>query len=194
MTSRISFFATANEQATWLSTVVSGIDWCVVDEIAPERRSIEVEGSALISLLESAETGEVRVFLGRSDLSPRPVWRKAGQRQEVDAIRSRAIHLVPCYAVGETLIEGRMDILDANAYAAIGVDPAPLEHWYRQVSTSLRQVLKRAPVFLADARGERADRRSARLFSQGAMDWAERGGLLKQFLESPVTISPPLHD
>jgi hypothetical protein len=192
MTSRISFFATANEQAAWLSTVLPEVDWCVVDEIDPERRSVEVGSSALISLLESAETGQVRVFLGRSDLSPRPVWRRAGERHEVDAIRSRAIHFVPCYAVSETLIEGRIDILDGNAYASIGVDPAPLERWYRRVETSLRRAMKRAPVLLVDVQRDRVNRRSARLFSQGAIDWAESGRLLKQFLESPVTISPPL--
>jgi hypothetical protein len=193
MTSRISFFATLDEQADWLSAVVSETDWCVVDEIAPERRSIEVNSSALVPLLRSAETGEVRVFLGRLDLSPRPVWRDAGQRREVDAIRSRAIHLVPCYAVGEVLIEGRMDILDASAYAAAGVDPVPLQRWYGRLATSLRRALKRPPELLVTESGERENRRSTRLFSPGAISWFQGGGVLKQFLESSISISPPTH-
>ena len=80
MATRLAFFATSDEELEWLRPVLQKeVDWCVIDEVQPERRSIVLTGRAAVDFLHSAEPGEIRMFLGRRDLCPEPVWRR---RQE----------------------------------------------------------------------------------------------------------------
>jgi hypothetical protein len=194
MITRLSFFATSDEQFAWLASVLpSQVDWCVADEIRPERRAITLTSDRVLSFLESAELGEMRLFLGRRDLSVSPVWRATPVRQELDAVRSRAIHFVPAFAVNDILVEGRIDILDEPAYLREGVDPHPLQAWYSVLRKSFRNALGAQRSALAtETDDSRKDRVSTTVFSPGALSWFKGGGSLKQFLESNVVVTPPL--
>lgn len=188
MLTSLAFFATIDEERAWLARILPTVDWCVVDEVRPERRSVVISATDLLGYFGAVELGESRVFMGRRALSQSPIWRQAGQRRELDVVRSRVIQFVPSLAIGEVLIEGRIDVLDSAAYSKRDIDPRPIQDWFREARRLLVDVLCGTTTSEEDARGSRV---GSTVFSSGAIAWFRGGGRLKQFLESNIEISPP---
>ncbi len=89
------------------------------------------------------------------------------------------------------MLEGRVAIHNASEFAAAGVDHRQLRDWVAHLRRSLRRTW-RVPgvqICVESPKGVRSKVRMRILFSQGAVDWYQRGGKLKQFAEGTLSFA-----
>ena len=176
-----------HEQRDWLARVSREIDgWFVAESPTGPLVGRLTDVAAFFGEPESTPP---TLFLGRSDLSDRPIWKIGPRGKDIDFVRSLAIHFVPSVRVGDVLLEGRFDIHRSSEYALAGLDHAGLARWIAQLRRSMRSSWKpdRIRMRLESSDGIRSDIRSAPLFSPGALDWYRQGRKLKQFREGTLS-------
>lgn len=143
-----------------------------------------------MTLPDARRPAGYRLFLGRSELSPQPKWRDSDRRIELDAVASRAIHLVPSHVQGCVLLEGRMDILTSGYYEERGLDAAPLKNWFAIVRRSLEKSIhvKGARLVVLQSVRDCQPIPSKRrvLIPSEAIAWRRGGGELRQAPEGVV--------
>lgn len=120
------FFWTADELADWIKRICAEYGlWLVVWHVG--RNADRIKPEELHPSWFSGADESVQLFLGDPNLCPKPQWRVAGDRRELDFQRTYAVQLVPSLLAkdGKTLLQGRLAIMreadygEAASYAAL---------------------------------------------------------------------------
>jgi hypothetical protein len=188
--SQLPFFMMPDESRTWLTTLLVGDVYCLINRLTNHSYA-EIETSGLRRLDFIASRLTYRLYLGRKDLAPQPVWRQAGNRKELDFVRSQMIQIQPCFQSGSTLLLGQLAIMKVRDYEQAAVPYVDLVAWFSLVRRSLRQVVSGSLKRLwSNLPGEVAKPSKQRVFvSPGVNRWWQNGGKLKQFGESTVELA-----
>ena len=176
-----------NEQVRWIERLLTDEHvWCVVDQFPPNRTIELVTGREFlyeIRFSKPDERGGMQLFFGRRDVAPSPIWRttEAGIRK-LSLIASQAIQYVPSMIIGEQiLLEGQMAIVRPVQYEEVGIDPKPIQKWFRQVTKSFIDLTMPGGVVLRDPETGATRNYPDIRASSGAAEWWRAGHLLKQF-------------
>jgi hypothetical protein len=184
----LEFFATAEEQRPWLVRVLRDERvWALAEWV----RTRHFERLTLESTQQLAFEGReysLRIFIGRRDLRPEPVFRPSAGGLELDFGPSRAVQFVPSMKHGDTVLEGQLSILKEADYARMGVSFGPLAEWFAELSRSLTQSIKShgAKLITLSPGAPPALSRRRPLVSPGVIELRRQGARLKQFLDSNI--------
>lgn len=183
------FFAMPEEQRTWLKGLLQGDDriWCVEQRPGVSYSPVSLDSIEALDLNAGREN-DLKLYLGRTDLS-RPVWKvlTAG-KTDLDPVASQAIGMFPSLLTRTgVLLLGQIGVASDAWFQDLGIDPAPLNKWFRAVSRSLVAALREPrAVVLCHLPGEAPVQTRGAFASPGAVDHGRSGGLLKQFVDAPL--------
>ncbi|MBX9790669.1 MAG: hypothetical protein K2Y37_17265 [Pirellulales bacterium] len=180
----LCFFAHPSEQVRWLKERLNDPEiWCVGKMGVPTSEYFTVDSDSVDSLQFTGIHGtELMLFLGHANLQTDVVWRSTARHiLEIDFVRSQAIQCLPSLIVDASILtEGQLAIMDASYYEEVGIDPRPLQRWFRDVVRSFRAL--RAPRMALGKVDHAAIKRwPSVVVSPGAVDWRKSGRKLKQF-------------
>jgi hypothetical protein len=184
----LEFFATPEEQRHWLRGLLSDERiWCVVGKSPPNRTIEQVTGTRFLNELHLTKPGEIgglQLFFGPGDLVSSPIWRTSerGDR-DIDFARSKAVLFDPSFVVRkQILLEGTMAIMRRVYYEEAGIDPKPLQRWFRQIANSFTKLKTAGTVVLRDPADGTEKAYPDIIATPGAVEWQRTGHLLKQFV------------
>jgi len=184
----IAFFATDDEQKAWLTSVGQAYEgWCVADNHADGT----LEGSLHeLTRMFSASSQPYRfLYLGRTDLSPTPVWLSEKIATPIDMAQSSAVRFCPSFVVDDIMVEGRLETLKAQDFPDRD-KYQPVRKWINTLVKSLTkawQVDSLRVALHSSIEGPLGAAGGRRVISPGAVDWYQRGGRLKQFSDGLTT-------
>ena len=186
---RVDFFAMPDEQRDWLQQLFkSDALWCVLRQSPPNTRVEEITEAALFanpSLDWSSGVGETQLHVGCREIVAEPVWSaiRTGLK-DIDFIQSQAIQVVLSRQVDDRiLLEGQIGIMHEASYRDAGIDPAPLQKWFRSVANSLKRLRANVAVVLRDPASKQERRYPGIVATAGAVQWRRSGRVLKQFVD-----------
>ena len=186
-----------DEQLSWLQALLSENDiWCVLRKLPPNFGIEQVSGTEFLTdlqLVNADETGGLQLFFGRSDFTPRPIWRTTenGDR-DIDFIRSKAIQYCPSIVVGKcVLLEGQLGIMRHGYYEEAGIDPIPVQTWFKEIALSFARLGAVTPLVLRDMENGQERIYADIIATSGALEWQRSGHLLKQFLKGAYEFHIP---
>jgi hypothetical protein len=191
--SRFEFFALPEEQSAWLTTFLEneGV-WCLASADGLSDPVAVARGERMrIDDLLSASRGCCAFYLGNRHIEEAPVLTiGANGRPQLDFIRSQAVELSPSYiSHGTILIMGQMAIMAKGYYLDIGLDPVPLQTWFRQMVKSFRRIMHPRAVITQTTTSGTVKQWPGVGVTPGAVEWWTKGGLLKAIATSPVTFN-----
>jgi hypothetical protein len=143
------FFWTPHELQAWLIRVCDELGlWLVLWRVG--RNADNVNPDAIQpSMFESVADDAIQIFLGSPSICPKPVWRIAGDRRELDFIRSYAVQLVPSVLAVDhkTMLQGRLAIMRPVDYDDSNRAKQVAE-LFKQLRAKLRQDSDRSRIIV----------------------------------------------
>ena len=189
MTSRnsLELFATPDEQVEWLrATMDDAANWIVVEQLH-NRKVFQIRSSEISTELMFKTSFAMRFFLGRSDISD-PKWRQGAKGLELNFTESLAILFEPSAMRAGALVAGRLSIMKRKDYLDVGLDPKPLEKWYRELVSRLSlNAAPNARLMVREPNGSRAPAVGKSILTKDVVLLAAEGMPLRQFAESTLT-------
>ncbi len=189
MTSRnsLDLFATPDEQVEWLrATMNHAANWIIVDQLH-NGKVFQIRPAEISTELMFKTSLAMRFFLGRSDISD-PKWRQGVKGRELSFTESLAVLFEPSEMRAGALVAGRLSIMKRKDYLDVGLDPRPLEKWYRELLSRLR--VNAAPntrLMIREPNGSRSPVVGKSIVTKGVVSLAAKGLPLRQFAESSLT-------
>jgi hypothetical protein len=131
---------------------------------------------------------DLNLFIGHRDLTPEPVWRTTGRGdQDIDFIKSQAVQYTASVLANDTiLLDGQLAIMRAIYYEEAGINPKPLQKWFRRLAKLFRALQTPDAHLICRAASGQIRACDNIMLTPGAADWRRSGGLLKQFPDGPV--------
>jgi hypothetical protein len=190
--SRFEFFALPEEQAAWLATFLEDESvWCLASAHGLSEPVAVARGNRvrIDDFLSASQVSSSFFYLGNRNIEREPVLvTGADGRPQLDFIRSQAVELSPSYiAYGTTLIRGQIAIMTKGYYRDIGLDPEPLQQWFRRIVRSFRRIMHPRAVITQTTTSGTVKQWPGIGVTPGALDWWRKGGLLKAVATSTVT-------
>jgi hypothetical protein len=191
MKTRTEFFAVPPEQKDWLISLLSadGV-WCAAWRPGKQDPIYPVSRNALQDYeFSGAHRDELMFFFGRHDLVPSPIWRKVGSGQtRLDLIRSQAVQFVASIVASDRiLLDGQLAIMRKEYYDDVGIDSRGLREWFRTLCMSLASLHVPKAVLVQRTTKGALKKHPNIIVTAGAFEWWRKGGLLKEFVDGPVT-------
>lgn len=174
----IEFLALPEEQLEWLKDLIGDSNtWCWIGR-SPSHSSRMVTSPGDLDIVSFDSEILMEFDLGRFELG-KPVFKYVNERKLLDFNQSLAVQFIPSLILKTNqLTEGQLAISARAWYEDVGIDPAPLIGWYRELSRSWKRLFREDKMVVYRNENEVLEDRYLHL-TEGAVKWWEDGGELR---------------